>query len=277
MSRQRKPRRAIAALIIISALLIASIGGLYMFQRSLMYQPDVEPPQSEWEPNTKTVALRTEDGLDLSAWLFEPSQNDERIAVAFFPGNAGNRGSRAGIGQRLADLGYTVLLVDYRGYGGNPGSPTEQGLALDARAAAKWLREAGFPGSRTIYVGESLGTGVAVHLATLDPPAALLLRSPYTSMVDVAQNSFPFVPVGLLLKDRFDTMGDLSKVAAPMTIMYGTGDRLVPPDQSRAVAAAAPSLFREIEVAGAEHNDIYWYGPDLPSEVVDLARASVRG
>ncbi|MCL4722593.1 MAG: alpha/beta hydrolase, partial [Gammaproteobacteria bacterium] len=150
------------------------------------------------------------------------------------------------------------------------------GLALDARAAVRWLRDAGFPGSRVIYVGESLGTGVLVRLATTDPPAALLLRSPYTSMVAVARNQFPWLPVGLLMSDRFDTMSRIPHVAVPITVLAGGLDDLVPPAQSAAVADAAPNLFRHVEVPDAGHNDTHWYGPDLAKQVDDLAGSAIR-
>lgn len=258
---------------VVAAAAMIAIGGLYVGQRSLIYRPDPTPPSLPVDATE--VALHTEDGLELRAWWFEPATAEPDVAVLFAPGNAGNRGDRAPAAQRLAELGYPVLLMDYRGYGGNPGSPSEEGLALDARAAVRWLQGAGFPSNRVIYVGESLGTGVMVRLATTDPPAALLLRSPYTSMVAVAQNHFPWLPVGLLMSDRFDTMSRLPQVTVPITVMAGGLDDLVPPPQSAAVANAAPNLFRHIEVPDAGHNDAYWYGPDLPKQVDDLASAAI--
>jgi len=263
-------------ILLLASLWAIGVGGLYVFQRSLVFQPDSSPPESAWSASAKNVTLHPSDGLDLHAWVFEPTALDLDAAILIAPGNAGNRGTRAGVAARLADLGYTVLLLDYRGYGGNPGDPSEEGLALDALAAASWLRSAGFPPGRTLYVGQSLGTGVVVRLAATNPPGAMLLQSPYTSMVAVAQGKFPLVPFDLLLKDRFDTMRYLHELTMPITVLAGGRDTLVPASQSAAVAEATPNLFRYVETPDADHNDIYWSGPGLPAQVDELARAALH-
>lgn len=247
-------------------------------QRQLVFFPDTTDPGavSDLAPRSEDVTLTTEDGLELGAWLLRPpAASDRETAVLYAPGNGGHRGGRLDVARALASEGFTVLLVDYRGYGGNPGSPSEDGLASDARAAAAWLREHGYAGERTIYVGESIGTGVVTRLATTDPPAGVLLRSPYTSLADVAGEHYPVLPAGLLLRDRFDTLDRLPQVEAPITVLAGEADEIIPVAQSREVADRARALHDEVVLPGVGHNDAVWFGPRMAGWVADLADATV--
>ncbi|MCL2464768.1 MAG: alpha/beta hydrolase [Micrococcales bacterium] len=276
--RRRGILRGIAAGVATIVVLSAVLGtGLALGQRHLIYFPDRSDPGPAAAHVTggRDVQFTTADGLRLNAWLVVPTAGAQDVAVLWLPGNAGNRGGRAGIAQELAGLGYTVLLVDYRGYGGNPGTPSENGLALDARAAAAYLRGQGFPADRTLYVGESIGTGVAVRLATTDPPAGIVLRSPYTSLVDVARQQFPWLPVGLILRDRFDTLSYLPAIDVPVTVLCGSADTLVPAGQSATVARHVRTLFRFTQLDGVGHNDAVWYGAFMAQQVADLARATI--
>jgi fermentation-respiration switch protein FrsA (DUF1100 family) len=174
----------------------------------------------------------------------------------------------------LAAKGLAVLLLDYRGYGGNPGAPSERGLLTDARAARAYLIGHGVPAHRLIYFGESLGAAVATRLAAEQPPAALVLRSPFTSLAAVGSHHYPLLPIRLLLRDRFPVSELINQVRAPTVVIYGSADTIVPPEQSAAVAAAAGGLVRVIEVAGADHNDAALLeGNDLIAAVFDLARS----
>jgi len=218
--------------------------------------------------------LTTADGLGLRAWRLDPV-TPRGAAVLYLPGNAGNRAGRIDVARALADEGFVVLLLDYRGYGGNPGRPSESGLALDARAGAAHLQRAGFPAERTIYVGESLGTGVATQLAVMDPPAAVLLRSPFTSLGAVASHTLGGLPVGWAVRDRFDTLARIPSVGAPVTVLAGSADALVPPEQSLAVARAAAILHEVTVLPGVGHNDDVWFGPYLAERVASLADAAI--
>jgi hypothetical protein len=166
-----------------------------------------------------------------------------------------------------------VLLFDYRGYGGNPGSPSEDGLAQDVRAARAFLVDhAGVAPSALIYFGESLGAGVVVGLADEHPPAGLVLRSPFTSLADVGRVHYPFLPVRTLLRDRFPVLDTMPSIDVPTVVVLGTSDSIIPPQQSRAVAAAAPGLRELVEISGADHNDLALLnGRELVDAVVELA------
>lgn len=256
---------------LLTAVLLAHLG-----QRALIYHPDPGGPGAlgESDTNVQEVSLRTEDGLDLGAWLVEPRGEDLGVAALYLPGNAGSRSGRLEVAQELAARGVAVLLVDYRGFGGNPGRPSEAGFARDARSAAAWLRDNGFPADRTIYVGESIGTGVATTLAVSDPPAGLLLRSPYTSLSAVVRDQIK-VPVGFLLRDRFDVLGQIGSVEAPTLVLAGDADEVINPEQSATVAEAAGNLHDFVTVPGASHNDERWFGTLLADHAADFVRAVV--
>lgn len=159
------------------------------------------------------------------AWYWPASAGQRTVAVMH--GNAGHIGHRLGTAAPYVAAGYGVLLVEYRGYGGNPGRPSEEGLVADGRAALDWLAAEGVPPDRTVLYGESLGTGVAVRLATEYPVAGIVLEAPYTAVVDVARSRFWFLPVGLLLQDRFESLGRLADVSAPILVLHGTADRVI--------------------------------------------------
>ncbi|WP_447009273.1 alpha/beta hydrolase [Saccharothrix hoggarensis] len=248
-------------------------GGAFAFQRKLVFLPSGGPvgDASAVLPGGRDVTLVTVDGLRLTAWHFAvPSA---RAAVLVAPGNAGNRALRAPLARALTARGLSVLLLDYRGYGGNPGDPTEAGLALDVRAAREFLvRDAAVPPDRLVYFGESLGSAVVAELAVEHPPAALVLRSPFVDLAAVGRVHYPFLPVRWLLLDEFATAAHVARVRAPVTVVHGTSDTIVPPDQSRAVASAAGA--RVVEVAGADHNDrALLDGPEL----VDAIAAAAGG
>jgi fermentation-respiration switch protein FrsA (DUF1100 family) len=225
-------------------------------------------------PGARDVTLRTTDGLSLTAWLIEPPpQTPGRpLAVLVAPGNAGHRLARAPLAAALAGRGLTVLLVEYRGYGGNPGSPSEDGLARDVVAGRAFLlQQAGIPAERLLYYGESLGAAVVTALAAKHPPAGLILRSPFSDLAAVGREHYPFLPVRLLARDRFPVAEVVARVAAPTLIVYGTADAIVPPRQSLAVAAKAAGPVRVVAVDGAGHNDASLLdGAELIDAVAEL-------
>jgi hypothetical protein len=254
-----------------------AVAALWAGQRHLVYLPDrgPVPPAATVLPGASDVVLRTDDGLELGAWYL-PAQAAGAAAVLVASGNGGSRALRAPLARGLAERGLAVLLFDYRGYGGNPGSPSEQGLARDVRAARRFLLEdAEVPTERLLYLGESLGAAVVTELATEHPPAGLVLRSPFEDLASVGEAHYPVLPVRRLLRDRYPVAQQVADVDAPTTVVYGTADSIVPPEQSRAVAAAAGRLHRLVPVRGADHNDLaLGAGRDLVEAVAELADAA---
>lgn len=271
-----------AVLVAASVMLLAalSVAALWAFQRQLVYLPDRAPvpPAATVLPEAADVVLLTEDGLELGGWYL-PAPAAGAPAVLVASGNGGSRELRAPLARGLAERGLSVLLFDYRGYGGNSGSPSEQGLARDVRAARRFLLEvAGVPEDRLLYFGESLGAAVVTELATEHPPAALVLRSPFEDLASVGSVHYPLLPVRTLLRDRYPLVQHIGEVTAPTTVIYGTGDSIVPSEQSRTVAAAAGRLHRLVPIRGADHNDLVLVaGNDVVEAVVELADATQAG
>jgi fermentation-respiration switch protein FrsA (DUF1100 family) len=216
----------------------------------------------------------TDDGVTLNGW-FTPSQSSRAHAtVIIFNGNAGNRAFRADLAARLADEGFASLLFDYRGYGGNPGSPSEQGLMRDARAARRYVESrADVDAHHIVYFGESLGTGVAVRLAVEYRPRALILRSPFTSLVDMGRHHYPFLPVAWLLRDRFSSLDHIARIGCPLLIIAATEDTIVPATQSRRLFAAALEPKRLEMLDHVDHNDYALLaGPEMMAAVTAFLR-----
>ena len=262
-------RRALVAAGVVVLVLALVTGLFWAVQRRLIYLPQGEAGPAPTA--AREVELATSDGLRLAGWFFPADDGAPAVLVA--NGNGGHRGLRAPLAEALHDAGLAVLLFDYRGYAGNPGSPSEEGLALDVRAARTFLlEEAGVPAERLLYFGESLGAAVVTELATEHPPAGLVLRSPFTDLAAVGGVHYPFLPVRLLIRDRYPVTEGITRVHVPTTVVYGTADSIVPPEQSRAVAEAAPELHRVVAVRGADHNDLVLLdGREVVDAVVELA------
>ncbi|MGH8898644.1 MAG: alpha/beta hydrolase [Egibacteraceae bacterium] len=231
---------------------------LWVLQRQLIYLPSgpVLTPGEVGLDEVEEGSIRTEDGLSLSGWFIPAATPGPVGGVIVFNGNAGNRSFRAPLAAALAAAHLDVLLFDYRGYGGNSGTPSEQGLLADARAAHAWMQARSRAGpDRMIYFGESLGAGVAAALALEQPPRALVLRSPFTSLAEVGRRHYPFLPVRALLRDRFPVIDHVARYDGPVLVVTGEADSIVPPAQSRRVAEAAAGPSRFVLVPGAGHND----------------------
>jgi uncharacterized protein len=224
----------------------------WIFQRQLLYFPDRAAPTAP--PGVEEVHYTTDDGLVLTGWFLAPESRPPHATVVVSGGNGGHRGDRLPLAVELTARGYAVLLMDYRGYGGNPGSPSEDGLIADHRAAVSYvLDRPDVDRTRLVYFGESLGTGVAAARAAEQPPAALILRSPFPELADVGQSHYWFVPVGLLLRDRFPTSEHLAEYDAPTMVIAAEHDTVVPVELSREVADAHADTY--VEIQGADHND----------------------
>ena len=237
------------------------LGGAFAGQRRLMYFPDSErpSPQQSGVAEMAEVSLETEDGLSLLAW-HRPPTDPAHPTLVYFHGNAGNIGMRAYKIRPYLDAGFGVLLTTWRGFSRNPGNPSEAGLYQDGRAALKFLQSAGTAPERIVLYGESLGTGVAVHLAEARAPAALVLEAPYSSITDIAQARTPFLPVRSLLLDRFESTAKIAAVATPLLIVHGARDGTIPLRFGKKLfdAAREPKVMHIYPEAG--HNDLYEHG-----------------
>jgi fermentation-respiration switch protein FrsA (DUF1100 family) len=232
------------------------VGALYLAQRSLLYHPSAQRPSLGGLAllGAYEAALRTEDGLLLFSWYLPPPVGAP--VIVYFHGNGGNIGQRGDRMRRFAAVGFGALLVEYRGYAGNPGAPTEAGLLTDARAALTFLDAQRIAPDRRVLYGESLGSGIAVQIAADRQVAALILESPYTSVADVAQYHYPWVPVRWLLHDKFDALTVIGRVTAPSLFLHAESDHVIPVRFGRALYAAAPGPKETWSTSQGDHEDV---------------------
>ncbi|MDD3288673.1 MAG: alpha/beta hydrolase [Alphaproteobacteria bacterium] len=230
---------------------------LGLLQRQFMYFPDTAQfDPAEWAlKEFELFPVTTDDGLELRSWYVSPAAAD-KITIVFFQGNAGHLGFRNYKIRPWIDAGYGVLLVGYRGYG-NPGEPEEQGLYKDARAAIDALIVRGTPEAGLVFYGESLGTAVAVEMATKYRASALILEAPFTSMVDVGAYHYPMVPVRYMTKDVYDSLSKITDVHMPILLLHGEADEIVPVRLGRKLFAAANEPKQAEFIPEVGHNDIY--------------------
>lgn len=238
------------------------------------------PSASTYFPGGRDVVLDTEDGKRLGAWYLPARRTQPGPAVIVFNGNGGDRTGRAMLAVGLDRLGMSVLLFDYRGYGGNPGTPSEKGLAADARAAQAWLaKQPDVDPNRIVYFGESLGAAVALGLSVERPPAALVLRSPFTSLADVGRVHYPWLPVSWFLTERYPSIDRIASLSVPVMVIAGDRDDVVPESLSRKLYDAARDPKRYLLIPGTGHNDLELVGGRRMLEEVGtfLSRAGVLG
>lgn len=202
-------------------------------QRSLLYHRSVEAvaPAQAGLTDFKTLRVKTEDGETLVAWLRAP-RNAAAPFIVYFHGNSGSLAERRNRFHGFAQHGYGVLAISWRGFGGSTGEPTEAGLLADAEAAYDEARRR-VDAKRIVLIGESLGTGVATMLAARHEAAALVLDSPYDSILAVAGNHYPIFPVSLVLRDTFRADEAIGKVHIPVLMMLGEDDDIIPAAASR--------------------------------------------
>jgi uncharacterized protein len=249
-----RPLCLLLGTVLVGYLLI--VAALYLGQRRLLYLPAAQHPMlgDLIACGATEVMLQTDDGLKLFSWYLPPPAGAP--VIVYFHGNGGDIGMRRPWTRVFAEAGFGVLMVEYRGYAGNPGSPTEAGLVTDGRAALAFLGAREVSPDRRVLYGESLGTGVAVQLAASHPVAAVVLASPYTSIADVAQYHYPWVPVRWLLHDKFDSLALIGRVRAPMLFMHAEHDTVIPVRFHRALYAAAPEPKEIWSTEQGGHNDV---------------------
>ncbi len=272
---------AVRVLGVVALAILLLTAYLYLTQRSQLYFPWPEAPATT-PAGVEAIEIQTDDGLALGAW-FVPAAGGGPVAgsaVLVCNGNAGSRAHRLPLAEALAERGHHVLLFDYRGYSGNPGSPSEDGLRTDARAAARALADRPeVDPDRIAYFGESLGAAVCGGLATELPPAALILRSPFPSVLDMARHHYPYLPaVEPMVWDRWPLARQLGEeVRVPLLVVVGERDEIVPAELSRRVYEAAAEPKRWARIPAAHHNDeSLLAGEELLAEIDAFLREWVR-
>lgn len=255
------------------------VGVLYFFQRGMIYFPDTTAPDMAVAGDIDMLPVRTvtSDGLELLSWHGKAAS--DKPTLVLFQGNAGNIQHRVYKVRSFMNAGYGVMLVGYRGYGGNPGRPSEQGLYADARAALEYLENSGVGSERIVLYGESLGSGVAVRIATEQaaaarPVVAIVLEAPFTSVGDVAAYYYPFIPVRWLLKDTFDSAAIIATVDAPILVVHGEQDEVIPFIFGKRLFEAALQPKQAYWVREAGHNDLADFG--LYERVIDFLSGQER-
>jgi uncharacterized protein len=244
---------------IIAAAAYLGFGALmYFAQRSLMYFPEAlrTSPAAAGLRQAEEVTLDTADGERVIAWHVPP--HGDKPVVLYFHGNGGALAYRVERFQKLVADGTGLLALSYRGYGGSTGKPTEAGLIEDARAAYAYAAER-YAGRIALW-GESLGTGVAVALAAEKPVTHLILDAPYTSAVDVATDLYWFLPVRLLMKDQFRSDQRIKQVTAPVLILHGEADDIMPIRYGERLLAMVPGEKQMVRFPGGDHVDLDRHG-----------------
>jgi hypothetical protein len=277
-TRRRDWRRPLKrAMIEFVALYLLLCVLLFIFQRKLIYlrtqESAINPASFGFAAQqAQPLETKTADGLTIRGWhigsvRFGPVLAHAPLVDLFFCGNGGNRSDRSDTFRRLIGLGPHVVCFDYRGYGDSEGSPDEEGLACDARAAWDYLVRQGVKPEQIVLHGESLGAAVAVRLAQElcgagTPPAGLVLQGAFTCLKDAAAKHYWFLPVGLMLRDRFPSLEGIPKVACPILMLHGKRDDVVPFALGQALFAAAPAQSASgrakefVELPNCGHNDL---------------------
>lgn len=247
------------------------MAAMYLLQRNLLYLPDkaIAAPQDYGLSGFEDERATTADGITVQLW-HRPAA-DGFPTVLYLHGNASHLGNRAGILSALAERGFGVLGLSYRGYGKSQGKPTENGLYQDARAAMRFLTETQrLPSQHILLYGESLGSGVAVQMATEFAAGGLILQSPYTSVAGRAAEIYFYIPVQWLIKDRFDSIRKIARVKAPILILHGERDDTIPAAHGRALLEAAASQAEAVFFPHVSHND--FDSGVISAHVLDFAR-----
>jgi uncharacterized protein len=200
----------------------------YKFQRNLLYHPtENNYSNDELLVSIKKVKIKTQDNIELIAWHHNKNSKKYKT-ILFLHGNAGSLENRIHKINNFDQMDINFLIVAWRGFSGNKGLPTEKGLYEDARASVEWLNSKGIFENNIIIYGESLGTGAAVEIAQNKKFAGVILESPFTSMVDAGRNKYPFLPVKILLKDKYKSDEKIKNIKSPILVMHGKVDKLVP-------------------------------------------------
>jgi len=201
---------------------------IYLFQRNLLYHPSENNYSGDKITiSVEKIKIKTKDNIDLTAWYHKKNLNEYKT-ILFLHGNAGSLENRIHKINHFKDININFLIVAWRGFSGNKGKPTEEGLYEDARSSVRWLKTKGVDEKNLIIYGESLGTGIATEIAQNKNFAGVILESPFTSMIDAGKDKYPFLPVRFLLKDKYESDKKIKNIKSPILVMHGKIDNIVP-------------------------------------------------
>ncbi|MCM3902089.1 MAG: alpha/beta hydrolase [Pyrinomonadaceae bacterium] len=255
---------------------------LRWFEHAITFHPLRYDDRTGWQQPTSAqdVWLKTTDGVRLHGWLFETRERPALATIIYFHGNGGNISSVGWVGESLASRGFDVLLIDYRGYGQSEGEVDgETGLYADADASYEYITKTrGVRSSSVVLYGQSLGTAVAVDLASRHQSAALILESGFSSASDLASAVLPILPRHLhfLARNRFDSKRKLSSIKCPVLISHGDPDLIIPTEHGRLLFAAANEPKKLLIFPGAGHNVFGSLGDGYLDQVADFLRTATR-
>ena len=231
----------------------------YFNQQSLLYHPwDRTPDPVTADLPVEVTSLTTEDGLSLVAWYHAGDISKPHILYAH--GNAGDLESQAVLMKPLMNAGYSVLMIEYRGFGGNPGAPSEAGLYMDARAGLAWLANRGIAPSDIVLYGRSLGTGVMVQMASEIEAKGRVLQAPFLSIPKAGADHYPVLPTNWLVHDRFDSESKIATIDEPLFIYWGSADKTVLPHHPAALFELATGNKQKHIIEGADHSNLFTIG-----------------
>ena len=223
-----KMNNLILLLLILISIYLFILISTYLFQRNLLYHPTENNYSGDkLIVSVEKIKIKTRSNIELLSWYHKKNINDYKT-ILFLHGNAGSLENRIHKINNFKDLNVNFLLLAWRGFSGNKGSPTEQNLYEDAWSAIKWLKSEGIKESNIIIYGESLGTGVATEIAQNKNLAGVILESPFTSMIDAGKTKYPYLPVKFLLKDKYESNKKIQNIKTPILIMHGKVDNIVP-------------------------------------------------
>jgi len=226
MNKKKMYFLSIVGLVVVIYIIITLI--LYKSQRSLLYHPSENNYfGDELTVPIDKVKIKTDDNIELLAWYHNKDIVNYKT-ILFLHGNAGSLENRIHKINHFNDMNLNFLIISWRGFSGNKGKPTENGLYKDAKSAVAWLNDNGIGEENIIIYGESLGTGVATEIAQNKNFAGIILESPFTSMVAAGKSKYPIFPIGLLLKDKYESDKKIKNIKSPILIMHGEADTIVP-------------------------------------------------
>ena len=232
---------------------------VYLFQRNLLYHPSENNYSGDKiTVSVEKIKIKTKDNIDLIAWYHKKNLNEYKT-ILFLHGNAGSLENRIHKINHFKDININFLIVAWRGFSGNKGKPTEDGLYEDARSSVRWLKTKGVDEKNLIIYGESLGTGIATEIAQNKNFAGVILESPFTSMIDAGKDKYPFLPVRFLLKDKYESDKKIKNIKSPILVMHGKIDNIVPFYMGKKIYELASnpkySYFSEYDDHMMEYNE----------------------